>query len=323
MKLSEPSVMPVLLVRTFSLLLAVVLLILVSASLQQRANAAQSVPAESDDRPANCRMTLPADGRFVPPLPFPHEPSDGTGVFSFWFGTEKLWTQLPTDGTWRSWESIKPGDFVYGDKLPWFGIHSAFSREDGQLTVTGKRLDGPAPSFTATFESNTFGRDDDYARIMSGINIPTFGCWEITGRYRDQELTFTVWVTRGPEEESTSGVDLTPAHAQPRRIDVDAATQAKSLVYKIIPVIPPTAKAARISGTVVLHAIITTAGRARELQYVSGPPLLAQAAIDAVKWWQYRVAVDDENIGTRPFPVVLEPLEVDTTIEVVFPASQN
>jgi len=71
------------------------------------------------------------------------------------------------------------------------------------------------------------------------------------------------------------------------------------------------------------NTIIDTGGRARELQYVSGPPQLAQAAIEAVKWWQYRIAVDEKAIGTGPFPVVLEYLEVDTTIEVVFPSSPN
>jgi hypothetical protein len=71
------------------------------------------------------------------------------------------------------------------------------------------------------------------------------------------------------------------------------------------------------------NTIIDTGGRPRELQYVSGPPQLAQAAIEAVKWWQYRIAVDEKAIGTGPFPVVLEYLEVDTTIEVVFPSSPN
>ena len=308
--------------RVPSVVLVNVLVIFSLLLLLQASSAGQDA-ANTENRPANCRMTLPADGRLVPPSPFPPEPGDGTGVFSFWFGTEKLWTQLPADGTWRSWGSIKPDDFVYGNKLPWFRMHPAFSLSDGQLAVTGRRLDGPAPSFTATFESNAFRRDDDNAMIMSFINIPTFGCWEITGRYKDQELSFTVWVTRGPEEEWPSGVDLMPAHAAPRRIHVDGATQAESLVYKVKPEIPPAAKVANISGTVVLHTIIDTGGRARELQYVSGPPILAQAAIESVKWWQYRVAVDDKDIGTGPFPVVLEPLEVETTIEVVFPPSQN
>jgi hypothetical protein len=302
--------------RPFSVVPLSVLLIFSALLLLQGSGAAQDA-ANTDNRPANCRMTLPADGRFVPPSPFPPEPGDGTGLFDFWFGTEKLWTQLPADGTWRSWATIKRDDFVYSDKLPWFRMRPAFSLKDGQLTVTGRRLDGPAPSFTASSGGGI------NAMIMSGIDIPTFGCWEITGHYKDQELSFTVWVTRGSEEEWSPGVDLTPAQAAPRRIHVDGATQAKSLVYKVSPEIPPAANVANISGTVVLHAIIDTGGRARELQYVSGPRLLAPAAVDAVKWWRYRVAVDDENIGAGRFPVVLEPLEVETTIDVVFPSSQN
>ena len=289
--------------QSLSVVLLSVLPILV---LQQRASAAQG--AETDNRPANCRMTLPSDGRFLPPSSFPREPDNGAGVFSFWFGTEKLWTVLPADGTWRSWASPKPDDFVYSNKLPWFRVHPAFSQEDGQLTVTGKRLDGPAPAFTASFASNASRRDDVNAMIMSGVNVPTFGCWEITGHYKDQELTFTVWVTRGPEEGGSPDVYLTSAQAAPRRIHVDGATQAESLVYSVSPEVPAAAKAANISGTVVLHTIIDTGGRPRELQYVSGPLQLTQAAIEAVKWWQYRVALDDEDIGTRAFPVVLEPV---------------
>lgn len=303
--------------RSFCVVLLCVLSVLVSP---QRTRAAQG--AETDTLPANCRVTLPADGRFVPPSPFPREPDNGTGVFSFWFGTEKLWTALPADGTWRSWTALQPDDFVYSNKFAWLRMHPAFSQKDGQLTVTGKRLDGPAPSFTSSFDSNAFRRDDDNAWIITMINIPTFGCWEITGHYKDQELTFTVWVTQGPEEEKPPGMDLTPAQPAPRRIQVDGATQAESLIYKVNPEIPPAAKVANVSGTVVLHTIIDTGGRPRKLQYVSGPPQLAQAAIDAVKWWKYRSATE-EATGTEPFPIALEYLEVDTTIEVVFPSSQN
>jgi hypothetical protein len=237
----------------------------------------------------------------------------GLAAGRFWFGTEKLWTVLPTDGTWRGSVPSKPGDFSYSDKLPWFRLHPAFSEKEGPLTITGKRLDGPAPSFTETFE-NAFSRDDDNAMMMGGINIPVFGCWQVTGDYKDQELSFTVWVTPLPEQKPSSGassptISQVPSaqETEPRRIRVDGKTQAKSLVYKVTPEIPPGTDAANVSGTVVLHAVITKDGKAHELQYVSGPPLLAQAAIEAVTWWQYWVATVNHK-----------PVEVDTTIDVVF-----
>ena len=78
----------------------------------------------------------------------------------------------------------------------------------------------------------------------------------------------------------------------------------------MIPEIPPAARAANTYGTVVLHAVIGTDGRAHELSYVSGPRLLVQTAIEAVKWWQYRIA----DVSLEPY----EAEEVDTTIPVLF-----
>jgi hypothetical protein len=117
----------------------------------------KQVPQESaagERIPANCRITLPADGEFVPPSSILLARGPLTGD-RFWFGTEKLWTILPRDGTWRgSIQVTSPGDptdFAYTNPLPWFRSHAAFSLADGPLTVTGKRLDGLAPSFTESF----------------------------------------------------------------------------------------------------------------------------------------------------------------------------
>ena len=83
--------------------------------------------------------------------------------------------------------------------------------------------------------------------------------------------------------------------------------QAASIINKVTPQYPPIAKTAHVSGTIILHAIISKDGSIQELQYVSGPPLLMKAAMDAVKEWRYK-------------PTLLngEPVEVDTTIDVVF-----
>jgi TonB-like protein len=261
-----------------------------------------------DTRPANCRVTLPSDSVFEPPSPVsPSKTPD-----RFFFGTEGLWTMLPRNGTWRGPVPSKPGDFVYDDKLPWYRNQPAFSEKDDPLTVRGKRLDGPAPSFIETYEV------DDSAMTMGGISIPVFGCWEITGHYKDQELTFTIWVTSLPGQEPSSRASspaissVLPARtAVARRIHLDPETQARSLVYRVVPEIPPAAQAANISGTVVLHAIIGTDGRAHELSYISGPRLLVQAAIEAVVWWRYSIAVVSREID--------EPEEVDTTVAVLFP----
>jgi len=92
-----------------------------------------------------------------------------------------------------------------------------------------------------------------------------------------------------------------------RRIRVGGNVAAANLVHQVVPVYPEIAKAAHISGTVVMHCIIAKDGSVEELQYVSGPPLLLKSAMDAVRQWKYK-------------PTLLNgaPVEVDTTVAVVF-----
>lgn len=91
------------------------------------------------------------------------------------------------------------------------------------------------------------------------------------------------------------------------RIRVGGNVQAAMIIRQVMPMYPPIAKTAHISGTVVLHAIIGKDGTVQDLQYVSGPPLLMKSALDAVKQWRY-----------KPTMLNGEPVEVDTTISVVF-----
>jgi protein TonB len=98
-----------------------------------------------------------------------------------------------------------------------------------------------------------------------------------------------------------------PPKAAPSRIRVGGSVESASLINKVTPQYPPIAKTAHVSGTIVLHAVISKDGSIQELQYVSGPPLLMKAAMDAVKEWRY-----------KPTTLNGEPVEVDTTIDVVF-----
>jgi TonB-like protein len=254
-------------------------------SIQVGAMAQQAMP------PASCPVTLPSPGK-VPAIAF----GIGTDTRVAAFGKAQLWTVLPLDGTWRGFLPTRAGDYAYSNKLPWGGT---FSYKDGPLIVTGKRLDGPAPSFTE-IEPISWKRE-----FMGGINIPVFGCWQVTGKYKDQELQFVVWVTPIQQQTKQISQDVEPKSA-PRRVRLNSEIEAESLVYRVTPETPHEAKVANISGTVVLDAVIGIDGRPHNLRYVSGPLILAQAAIDAVTWWEYRI--NDLDV------------EVDTTIPVVFSA---
>jgi TonB family protein len=59
------------------------------------------------------------------------------------------------------------------------------------------------------------------------------------------------------------------------------------LVHKVQPIYPPEARRMRVQGSVVIDAKVTTNGQVEELKLVSGDPLLAPAAMDAVRKWRY------------------------------------
>jgi protein TonB len=98
-----------------------------------------------------------------------------------------------------------------------------------------------------------------------------------------------------------------PKVATPQRVRVSAGVTSGLLVRKVNPVYPPLARQARISGTVILHAVISKDGSITGLSLISGHPMLAPAAIDAVKQWKY-----------KPYLLNGEPVEVDTEVQVVF-----
>jgi protein TonB len=79
------------------------------------------------------------------------------------------------------------------------------------------------------------------------------------------------------------------------------------VIQKTLPVYPIIAKETGTQGTVVLQATISRSGTIENLRVMSGPPMLQRAAIDAVKEWRY-----------RPYLLSGEPVEVETTINVVF-----
>ncbi len=105
----------------------------------------------------------------------------------------------------------------------------------------------------------------------------------------------------------TGAAPAPPPPAAPKRITVGGNVQAAALVNKVEPQYPAIAKTAHVSGTVVLHAIIAKDGSVEKLQFVSGPALLMASAMGAVKEWRY-----------RPTMLNGQPVEVDTTVQVVF-----
>jgi protein TonB len=92
-------------------------------------------------------------------------------------------------------------------------------------------------------------------------------------------------------------------------VPVGGDVQMAKLLRKVIPEYPAMAKTARISGIVRLIGIIGKDGAIRNLQLVSGHPMLARAALEAVRQWVYKPTLLNGN------PVeVIAPIEVNFTL---------
>jgi hypothetical protein len=161
--------------------------------LSQAALPQLSGTANADSLLDSCPLTKPSDQPFVPPPPYPAK----TPKSSFWFGTDRLWTLLPADGTWKGLGHYTPTDPTFRQKLLyWRQGYLPLSEAKSKLTVKGRRLDSPAPPLLVDKASNGGWKRRDQPFIVTGINFPTLGCWEITGRYEDDELTFVILVAK-------------------------------------------------------------------------------------------------------------------------------
>ncbi len=101
-----------------------------------------------------------------------------------------------------------------------------------------------------------------------------------------------------------------PKVATPQRVRVSQGVSQGLLIRKVQPNYPPLARQARIQGNVVLTAEISKDGSIENLRLVSGHPMLAPAAIEAVKQWKY-----------KPYFLNGEPVEVETQVTVIFSLS--
>src|SRR5207244_2016336 len=116
----------------------------------------------------------------------------------------------------------------------------------------------------------------------------------------------------GTSSAPTHAATTAPQVARPMRVRVSQGVTQGMAVSKVPPIYPPDAKAARIQGSVVIGVIIGKDGNIQSEHLVSGHPLLAPAAMDAVKQWKY-----------RPYILNGNPVEVDTQITVNFTLKSN
>jgi TonB family protein len=98
----------------------------------------------------------------------------------------------------------------------------------------------------------------------------------------------------------------------PRRITVGGPVQRNRLVQQVPPVYPDLARQARVQGTVTLKVTIGPEGDVTKLDVISGPALLVQSAVEAVRQWRYKPTLLNGN-----------PVEVETRVDVNFTLSDG
>ena len=128
---------------------------------------------------SHCPKTLPSGDIFGKPFPS----SDS------WYGAETLAVMLRPDGIWRG---MGP-QHRFRDKLFWWSLGFKPGMESN-LEVTARRLDASSSPADVSPPTNAHAPDLGGWTMLVAVEFPTAGCWEITGRYLGQALSFVVEV---------------------------------------------------------------------------------------------------------------------------------
>lgn len=115
----------------------------------------------------------------------------------------------------------------------------------------------------------------------------------------------------GLPDSIDTGVPLRVLAAPTKKLAVSSGVMDGRKLNGVVPRYPTIAIAAQIQGTVMLAATITRTGTIENLRVVSGSPMLAPGAAEAVRTWRY-----------RPYLLNGEPVEVETTVQVIFNLSR-
>jgi hypothetical protein len=162
--------------------------------------AARSKRSLGDIAPANCPVAKPLSPPFIPPPPWSDQDGDSVDGREFWYGSYDLWTALPRSGTWKGLH------LNYARTTPVYSLGVLWGRKGydrhreprPNLRIKGRRLGAQAgplvPGQTGAC-CKVFDGPEPPPLMDTAFDLPTLGCWEITGRYKGQSLRFVVWAT--------------------------------------------------------------------------------------------------------------------------------
>jgi hypothetical protein len=139
---------------------------------------------------AQCPVTRPPSQPFIPPAPYNANPMPG----GFWHGTASLWTWVPNDAGW--WRGPVGSTVPYRAKLVyWRAGFDSGKETDPELTVVGRRLDSQVPLVWAEHANAVRFPEESppgNMAMMTAVDLPTAGCWEVTAHYKGGTLSTIV-----------------------------------------------------------------------------------------------------------------------------------
>ncbi|HEX7287525.1 MAG TPA: hypothetical protein VF532_15160 [Candidatus Angelobacter sp.] len=177
----------------FALMIAVAAL---TASGQQ--NSPQPSPPQKDSIPASCPVTTRPVRPFIPP---PEYRRTELPEHAFFIGTSDLFTILHEAMIWY-WKPHSSG-MILTEKIFWYRQGYRWEQEPTpKIKVRGRRIDGPAPPLELPYGRPTHAIfSPDFSAMLTGVYVPVPGCWEITGDYEGNKVSFVVWVEAAKPEK--------------------------------------------------------------------------------------------------------------------------
>lgn len=152
--------------------------------LLQQADAADS---KQTPIPESCPVTRSApETSFTPPPP--HQASKA-GDPMFWFGSDALYVLLSADGRWHG----QPSSTGTRNRSFWYRKNAEWREEfPYQFKATAKRLDIDAPMIAFPNVHNAIMGEEVAMLFM--LELPERGCWQVTGNYKSDSLSWVTWV---------------------------------------------------------------------------------------------------------------------------------
>jgi TonB family protein len=159
-------------------------------------------------------------------------------------------------------------------------------------TIAGKRSARAGSGAALGPVSKRMGRGWNFLLLSAAILLSVLW-WHWDRGWEDLESGFR-------KAEKTNEGSKPQAH-------VPADLMAKLVTHRVDPDYPEAARPANLQGVIVLDVVVGRDGSVVDMHAQNGPDELAQAAMDALRWWRF-----------EPYRVDGQPVVVETTVAVEF-----